>query len=274
MWPPPGRIPCPAFRSHFSEVDRFQRSFMQMSNGLHAFGQFVPSAVVKVLVAGSMQANDEMLCRDLTVLFADIESFSTISETISPRDLVAVCTPYFEKMCKHIVRRNGTIDKFIGDCIMAMWNAPEEVPGHELDAIEAGLAMQDSIQAAHAEWAAAGLPILKFRAGIHSGPCLVGNFGCSHRVSYTCLGDTVNLASRLEALNKKFGSYLMCSDATYQRAKDRFHFRMLSKVTVPGKSEIVPIYEVCPCSAPPGGAVWCVNPPPTPTPHPSRIFRS
>ena len=99
-------------------------------------------------------------------------------------------------------------------------HALQQVDGHELDAIESGLAMQDAIQAAHAEWAAVGLPILKFRAGIHSGPCLVGNFGCSHRVAYTCLGDTVNLASRLEALNKKFGTYLMCSDNTYQKVSE------------------------------------------------------
>eukprot|EP00670_Eutreptiella_braarudii_P001866 CAMPEP_0174300084 /NCGR_PEP_ID=MMETSP0809-20121228/58261_1 /TAXON_ID=73025 ORGANISM="Eutreptiella gymnastica-like, Strain CCMP1594" /NCGR_SAMPLE_ID=MMETSP0809 /ASSEMBLY_ACC=CAM_ASM_000658 /LENGTH=833 /DNA_ID=CAMNT_0015405617 /DNA_START=163 /DNA_END=2664 /DNA_ORIENTATION=+ len=230
--------------SNFTEIDKFQKSFMQMSNGLQAFGKFVPAAVVKVLVTGSMKASDQMVNRELTVLFADIESFSTISETISPEDLVAVCTPYFEKMCRQIIKRNGCIDKFIGDCIMAMWNAPVETDGHEIDAIASGLAMQDSIQAAHAVWTNAGLPILKFRAGIHSGPCLVGNFGCSHRVAYTCLGDTVNLASRLEALNKKFGSYLMCSDATYQKSKSRFHFRMLAKVTVPGKSEIVPIYEV------------------------------
>ena len=86
-----------------------------------------PAPVPQVLVSGSMSASDEMVSRELTVLFADIESFSTISETISPQDLVEVCTPYFEKMCRQIVKRNGTIDKFIGDCIMAMWNAPLEV---------------------------------------------------------------------------------------------------------------------------------------------------
>eukprot|EP00667_Euglena_gracilis_P005954 EG_transcript_6004 len=200
----------------FRELHRFQTSFTQMERGLQAFGKFVPQAVVKVLIAGQMKANDEMHPETLTIMFADIEGFSTICENETPAALVAVCTEYFEAMCSNIVERNGTIDKFIGDCIMAMWNAPERLPGHERDAVAASLAMQDCVMDLHQLWRSRGLPVLKFRAGIHTGQCLVGNFGCSYRVSYTCLGDGVNLSARLEPLNKKFGTFLCVSHATFE----------------------------------------------------------
>eukprot|EP00667_Euglena_gracilis_P000885 EG_transcript_886 len=161
----------------FRELHRFQSSFTQMERGLQAFGKFVPQAVVKVLIAGKMQATDEMHPETVTIMFADIEGFSTVCETETPAVLVAVCTEYFEAMCSNIVGRNGTIDKFIGDCIMAMWNAPERLPGHERDAVAAALAMQNSVLDLQQSWTKRGLPVLRFRLGIHTGVCLVGNFG-------------------------------------------------------------------------------------------------
>eukprot|EP00667_Euglena_gracilis_P006191 EG_transcript_6240 len=200
----------------FQELHRFQDSFTQMERGLQAFGKFVPQAVVRVLIAGKMMINEQMHPETLTVMFADIEGFSTMCEAVSPTVLVAVCTEYFEAMCSNIVQRNGTIDKFIGDCIMAMWNAPDPLVGHEREAVATALAMQSSVMELHQSWKLKGLPLLRFRLGIHTGVCLVGNFGCSYRVSYTCLGDAVNLSARLEALNKKFGTYLCVSHATYE----------------------------------------------------------
>eukprot|EP00667_Euglena_gracilis_P002463 EG_transcript_2463 len=228
----------------FRELHRFQTSFTQMERGLQAFGKFVPQAVVRVLIGGQMKATDEMNPETLTIMFADIEGFSTICENVPSSVLVTVCTEYFEAMCSSIVQRNGTIDKFIGDCIMAMWNAPERMPGHEKDAVDAALAMQTSVLQLHPSWQQRGLPLLKFRLGIHTGVCLVGNFGCSYRVSYTSLGDGVNLSARLEALNKKFGTHICVSQATYDGCREHFHFRRLAKVTVPGKTEVLPVYEV------------------------------
>eukprot|EP00668_Euglena_longa_P047106 GGOE01062907.1.p1 GENE.GGOE01062907.1~~GGOE01062907.1.p1 ORF type:complete len:845 (-),score=261.53 GGOE01062907.1:829-3159(-) len=228
----------------FRELHRFQSSFTQMERGLHAFGKFVPQAVVKVLIDGRMKAINEMHSRVLSIMFADIEGFTTVCENESPTTLVLACTEYFEAMCGGITQHNGTIDKFIGDCIMAIWNAPDCLPGHERDAVAASLAMQNSVIGLHAAWQKRGMPILKFRLGIHTGMCLVGNFGCSFRISYTCLGDGVNLAARLEALNKKFGTHICVSHATFEGCCDDFHFRKLAKVTVPGKSEVLPVYEV------------------------------
>eukprot|EP00667_Euglena_gracilis_P001647 EG_transcript_1647 len=230
--------------SMFQELHRFQTSFLQMERGLQAFGKFVPQAVVKVLIVGQMKASNEMHPETLTVMFADIEGFSTVCENVLPNVLVTVCTEYFEAMCSSIVQYHGTIDKFIGDCIMAMWNAPERIPGHEADAVATALAMQTSVLQLHPSWQQRGLPLLRFRLGIHTGVCLVGNFGCSYRISYTCLGDGVNLSARLEALNKKFGTYICVSQATHHGCQNEFHFRRLAKVTVPGKAEVLPVYEV------------------------------
>eukprot|EP00667_Euglena_gracilis_P008714 EG_transcript_8834 len=223
-----------------------------MERGLRAFAQFVPQAVVTQLVAGQLRPEDPMASQPLTILFADIAGFSTIAETLPPTTLAEVCTEYFEAMCKQVVQSDGTIDKFIGDCIMALWNAPLPKCRHEAAAVSAALAMQEAVQSLHCGWAARHLPELKFRLGLHTGGCLVGNFGCSHRVSYTCLGDDVNLASRLEALNKKFGTTICVSQATYDGCHEDFHFRHLSKVTVPGRSEVLSVYEVlCPLVRPP-----------------------
>eukprot|EP00669_Euglena_mutabilis_P006717 TRINITY_DN2227_c0_g1_i1.p1 TRINITY_DN2227_c0_g1~~TRINITY_DN2227_c0_g1_i1.p1 ORF type:complete len:565 (-),score=56.43 TRINITY_DN2227_c0_g1_i1:642-2336(-) len=230
--------------THFTELHKFQRSFIQMERGLRAFGKFVPQAVVKTLVDGNMDTTEQMQGRIVTIMFADIEGFSTFCEQISPEDLVEACTEYFETMCRQIVQSQGTVDKFIGDCIMALWNAPQLLEGHEAKAITSVLGMQEDVMGLHTTWKQRGLPGIKFRAGMHTGPALIGNFGCSYRVSYTVLGDNVNVAARLEALNKRFGTYLLVSHATYQTCSDSFHFRHLAKVSVPGRVGVFPVYEV------------------------------
>eukprot|EP00668_Euglena_longa_P010777 GGOE01013073.1.p1 GENE.GGOE01013073.1~~GGOE01013073.1.p1 ORF type:complete len:795 (-),score=212.17 GGOE01013073.1:535-2808(-) len=225
------------------EIHDFQQSFLKMERGLHAFAQFVPQAVVTQLMAGEIQAEDEMVNQTLTIMFADIEGFSAVCETLAPTALAEVCTEYLEVMCRRVVECDGTIDKFIGDCIMALWNAPLQKPGHQSSAVTAAMAMQEEVKNLHSKWRSQGLPQFRFRVGVHTSPCLVGNFGCSHRVNYTCLGDGVNLASRLEALNKKFGTTICVSHATYKGCNEDFHFRHLSKVMVPGRSEILSVYE-------------------------------
>eukprot|EP00668_Euglena_longa_P026534 GGOE01033209.1.p1 GENE.GGOE01033209.1~~GGOE01033209.1.p1 ORF type:complete len:833 (-),score=194.71 GGOE01033209.1:473-2866(-) len=236
------RPPPPEAR--FQEIHNFQQSFLKMERGLQAFGKFVPSAVVTRLLAGHIHTDDNMETATVTVMFADIVNFSMLAELLAPARLAEVCTEYFEVMCKHVVQCEGTVDKFIGDCIMAMWNVPLPKTNHERSAVTAALGMQREVLQLHDVWRQRGLPSLTFRMGLHTGFCLVGNFGCSYRVSYTCLGNNVNLASRLESLNKKFDTILCASQSTRDGCQNGFHFRYLSKVTVPGCSEVLAVYEV------------------------------
>jgi class 3 adenylate cyclase len=231
-------------RTDFSEIHRCNLAFTSMRRGLKAFSRFVPHDIVRTIVNGNTDTTDHMSNRNLTIMFTDIEGFTTLCERLPPEMIVQVCTQYFD-VCVTVINRNsGTVDKFIGDAIMAMWNAPMEVPGHEALAVLAMLEMHEVVTKLHGVWGDEGLPLMKFRAGVHTGTCLVGNFGCSTRISYTVMGDAVNLASRLEGLNKKFGTYLLISEATYIECALQFHFRRLSRVTVPGKEEVTTVYEV------------------------------
>eukprot|EP00667_Euglena_gracilis_P007546 EG_transcript_7625 len=133
----------------FHEMHNFQQSFLQMERGLQAFGKFVPSAVVTRLVAGNIGVDDQMENANLTIMFADIEGFSMLSEIIHPAHLAEVCTEYFEVMCKHVVSCEGTVDKFIGDCVMALWNAPLRQSGHQRNAVTAALLMQTEVLVMH-----------------------------------------------------------------------------------------------------------------------------
>lgn len=229
------------------ELHHFQSSFGKMERGLKAFQQFVPQAIVKTIVGGTMQIREPMRNQMLTIMFCDIEGFSSICEYADTEALTNVCSEYFEMVCNHIVRRNGTIDKFIGDTVMAMWNAPNRCDHQERDAIHAALAMQTTIFRLHDTWKSHGDPKITFRVGINTGPCLVGNFGCSYRVNYTCFGDPVNVASRLQLLNKHFGTYICVSERTAAGALNDFYFRRLAKVKVPGRDEVEEVSEVlCP----------------------------
>eukprot|EP00906_Rhabdomonas_costata_P001008 RCo001475 len=125
---------------------------------------------------------------------------------------------YLQAMCEIIVNSKGTLDKFIGDCIMAVWNAPRSVKDYQTAAVGASIEMQRRLVALWAEWAEAGLPQIRMRVGINTDAVLVGNVGCEHRINYTCLGDGVNLASRLEAMNKKFRTVVLVSGNTKEGA--------------------------------------------------------
>eukprot|EP00668_Euglena_longa_P037523 GGOE01048312.1.p1 GENE.GGOE01048312.1~~GGOE01048312.1.p1 ORF type:complete len:750 (-),score=178.50 GGOE01048312.1:473-2443(-) len=206
------------WKSFFTELVVAQGSYDSLVEAIDAFGKYVPNTVVRGLLAGTIRTPAE--------------------------EIVSVMCQLFDTCCDVILRSEGTVDKFIGDCIMAMWNAPLPRPNHERSAVTAALRMQRAVLSLHDSWRQCGLPILKFRLGIHTGHCLVGNFGCSYRVSYTCLGNNVNLASRLESLNKKFDTILCASQSTRDGCQNGFHFRYLSKVTVPGCSEVLAVYEV------------------------------
>ena len=177
----------------------------------------------------------------MTVFFSDLAGFTSFSETMSPDELVALLGDYFDAMTKVIGASGGTIDKFIGDAIMAFWNAPLSEERHAILASEAALACVQKLEAMKRE--SSVYAVLSARIGIATGPVLVGNIGSHERMNYTVMGDTANLASRLEGLGKRYGTSILVSEATYQAAKGAIVMRAVDVVAVKGKSKAVRVFE-------------------------------
>lgn len=207
------------------------------------FAQYVPPEVV-----GELVAHPELLrlggeTRELTVMFTDLANFTGLAERLDPQRTVAVLTEYFNTMTAIVHRHHGTVDKFIGDAVMAFWGAPLPQPDHARNAVAAAIEMQQAMTAMVARLQAQGLPPIGVRIGIHSGPAVVGNIGSETRFSYTAIGDTVNLAARLEGANKAFGTSILLSSATASAAG--VPCRALADVVVKGKTEVVRVYTPC-----------------------------
>ena len=209
-----------------------------------AFGQYLSPDVVKALVDNPERLLLGGEVRTMTAFFSDIAGFSTISERLSPEELVSLLNEYLTEMCDIIGKYHGTVDKFEGDAIMAFWGAPIYRDDHARLALQASLEMQQKLQELRRKWAAEGRDQLYVRMGINSGPMLAGNMGSRTRMNYTIMGDAVNLASRLEAANKFYGTHLMISEKTKNLAGNQFTVRELDAIQVIGKKKPVHVYEL------------------------------
>lgn len=182
---------------------------------------------------------------DITVMFADLEGFTPVSEMLTPEELVSLINEFLGEMTALILDEGGTIDKYEGDLIMAFFGAPIPLEDHAQRACRTALRMQARMRQLRKTWSRRGLPELRVRIGLHSGPAIVGNMGSEFRFNYTAMGDTVNLASRLEGANKEYGTYVMLSQVTRQMAgPSAFRFRDLGTTRVKGKKEEIDIYEL------------------------------
>ncbi len=182
---------------------------------------------------------------EISIMFADIRDFTTFSEQLTPNQLAAALGRYLDVMARIIQQETGgTIDKFIGDAIMTFWNAPEPVAEHARMACLAALRCREAgrVLSQSSEWR--GLPPFETRFGLHQDKALVGHFGAPDRMNYTAIGDAINLASRLEGLNKQYGTTIIASDRIFEDARAQFDFRLLDWVTVKGKTEAIKIYEL------------------------------
>lgn len=182
--------------------------------------------------------------RVVTVLFSDIRGFTTLSEELSPEGLVKLLNEYLSPMTRIVLDEEGMLDKYIGDAIMAVFNAPVEIDAHPLRACGAALKMMERLRELNVKWKAEGYPELSIGIGINTGEAVVGNMGAELRFDYTAIGDTVNLASRLEGMNKMYGTSVIVSEFTYGSVKDGFLFRELDYVRVKGKMKPINIYEL------------------------------
>lgn len=226
----------PSPTSFVREINELGISVDRMKAGLRSFGHYVPTDLVRTLLAQGIDAELGGELRNLTIHFSDVENFTTISEGMQPTELVETMGRYFALMTGALARYGGTVDKFMGDGIMAFFNAPAELPGHERQACLAALEAQQQL-AEMARNTPPGGPILRARIGLGVGEVLVGNIGTPERFAYTLLGDEVNLAARLESLNKLYGTRIMASQALMEKAGDEFEWRRLDRVAVKGRSQ-------------------------------------
>jgi adenylate cyclase len=206
------------------------------------FGQYVPPQLVDSMSDSGESFGFEGESREMTVLFADIRGFTTLSEKLSPSELRALLNRYFTHMTGIIFDHNGTIDKYVGDMIMAFWGAPLRDPNHARHAIEAAMEMLRKTDELRPQLLAEGYPNIDIGIGLNTGMMNVGDMGSSYRRAYTVLGDNVNLGSRIEGLSKYYGARLVVGEAT-RAGQDGFIFRHLDLVKVKGKTEGVNVYE-------------------------------
>jgi adenylate cyclase len=182
--------------------------------------------------------------RELTCYFSDLENFTTISEGLTPERLASLMNRSLGVMTETVLESKGTLDKYIGDAIMAFWGAPMPRPDHALTACRVALENQARLAVLRRQLEAEGFPPVRTRIGLNSGPASVGNMGTARRFSYTALGDTVNLASRLEGANKAYGTYILISETTRAGAGDGIEVRELDVIKVKGKTKPVRVYEL------------------------------
>lgn len=208
----------------------------------NAFKRYVSPKIVK-----QVTQDPEALClsgenRHLTVFFSDIKDFTAISESLPPEQLSELMNEYLTAMSNIILEHEGTVDKFIGDAIMAIWGAPINVENQEVQAVSAALESIDILEQLRTKWSAQGLPEIVARIGLNSGEMRVGNFGSQTRFNYTVIGDNVNLASRLEGLNKNYGTDILISQTTKRAVEKHFFSQYIDTVRVKGKDIPVRIY--------------------------------
>ncbi len=209
-----------------------------------AFESYVAPAVVQEMLKHPEQLRLGGERREITLLFSDIRGFTTMSENLDPESLVTLLHDFLNPMSNIIINQGGTIDKYMGDAIMAEFGAPLLQADHPRLACRAALEMAASLAALNREWTAQGRPPLKIGVGVNTGPVAVGNMGSDRLFDYTAIGDNVNLASRLEGLNKYYGTSLIISESTAQALGDGFILRDLDQVRVKGKAQAAHIYEL------------------------------
>jgi adenylate cyclase len=208
-----------------------------------AFGQYLSPEVIRRLLRNPKLVEPKKT--EITVMFSDIRGFTTISENLDAQNLALFLNQYLSDMTGLVFEYQGTLDKYIGDAVMAFWGAPFEVDDHAISACNSALKMMQRVREMQREWEAQGKPQLDIGIGLNSGVASVGNMGSALRYGYTALGDTVNLSSRLEGLNKDYGTHIIVNETTYAATREaKFVYRELDLIRVKGKTQPVMIYEL------------------------------
>jgi adenylate cyclase len=227
------------------EVRSIQLSFYRMTSALKSFSKYVPEGVIKQSMAENLVAHLSLEKTKISLFFLDIADFTAMCEDMELDQLMIVLGEAMEQLSTIVVEKNGLIDKYIGDCIMAIFGSDElTAETSDYDACSAALLCLKKLQDMHSSWKSRNFPQLQCRIGIHCGEALLGNFGSSRKLNFTALGDSVNLAARLEPLCKYYGTKCLISGDVYKNIRDKILCRAVDCVTVKGKTTGTLIYEL------------------------------
>jgi len=237
--------PSPApITSRVRELNELGSAMNLAQRAISSFARFVPKELVQRVVDNSISTELGGVRAEITVVFTDVRDFTTIAEAADPDILMHQTSRYFSVLTEAFLVEGGTIDKFIGDAVMVFWNAPNPQPDHVERACRAALAARLACQKLNSEFEAEGLKPFFTRVGVHVGDAVVGNLGSNERMNYTALGNTVNLAARLEGLNKQFGTEILVSEAVFLRAQHCFDFRSIDAVIAKGMTRETRVFEL------------------------------
>lgn len=231
-------------RSSVSEISYLSDAIALLERALESFSSYVPTVLVKQLLESGQASKLGVESRFLTVLFTDIEGFSSLSESEPSQQLLSRVSEYFATVTKAVEYEHGTVDKFIGDAVMAFWGAPKILDNHAYLACVAAMRAQRGMAKLNLAWAGEGHLPLKLRVGIHCDAVLVGNVGSAERISYTVMGDGVNVAARLEGLNKEMGTWTCVSHRIFRETGHLLWLRPIDMVAVKGRKSEFLVYEL------------------------------
>ena len=234
----------PRVQSRVLEIQHLDQALDDSARGLKAFGKFVPVDVVNQLIDEGHTLTPSGGPRRITVMFTDVEGFTRISEDTDSTVLVDQLTEYFNVATQVIAKHGGTVDKFIGDGIMVLWGAPSDLEDAEHQACLAAMELHAEWDALNTRWVARGLHTFKTRIGIHTGVAVVGVLGSNNRLSYTAFGDAINVASRIEGINKELGTRILLSQTTFDGLNGRLHTRRVDEVELRGRQQKLVLYEL------------------------------
>ena len=238
---PPDASPA---ASRIKEIHELGGAMELAQRAIWSFAHFVPREIVQRIIDKSISTELGGVREEITVVFTDVRDFTTIAESADPDILMIQTSRYFSVLTEAFLAESGTVDKFIGDAVMVFWNAPDPQPDHVERACRAALAGRAACEKLNAQFEAEGLKPFFTRFGIHVGEAVVGNLGSTERMNYTALGNTVNLAARLEGLNKQFGTAILVSEAVHLRVQHCFQFRPLESVIAKGMTKGTRVFEL------------------------------
>jgi adenylate cyclase len=235
--------------SRIAEIHELGRVMAVAQRSIWSFARFVPKDIVSGIIDGSISTELGGARREVTILFTDVTNFTGIAEAADPDSLMRQTSRHFAALTEAFLGEGGTVDKYIGDSVMVFWNAPHRQPDHVARACRAALAAKTASDALNKQFAAEGLPPFAVRLGIHCGDAVIGNVGSTERMNYTALGNSVNLAARLEGLNKEYGTTILVSEAVRARVVDRFRFDPVASVIAKGMTAETRVWELVEAAA-------------------------